>query len=208
MPGFIHQIAPEPTFQTNVSLPTASLPTASLPTASTDDRSAPLQQNTSAVICTRKSFWTQPGIKAFVDWFTTPENFDRLHNQRSNMGERVIDVQTSLAEHINSRDGTKWTWETIRGKVAYAKALYKKAAQLTRQPGEDEDTFQARKMDICPYFDRFHAVYASILPLKASPSQPRQLRRPQGKRMIVESSSESSDHEDSLHHDREDDGLG
>ncbi|KAG9323625.1 hypothetical protein KVV02_000568 [Mortierella alpina] len=198
MPGFIHQIAPEPTFQTK----------ASLPTASTDDRSAPLQQKTSAVICTRKSFWTQPGIKAFVDWFTTPENFDRLNNQRSNMGERIIDVQTSLAEYVNSRDGTKWTWETVRGKVAYAKALYKKAAQLTRHPGEDEDTFQARKLDICPYFDRFHAVYASSLPLKASPLQPRQLRRPQGKRMIVESSSESSDHEDSLHHDRDGDGLG
>ncbi|KAF9964407.1 hypothetical protein BGZ70_006504 [Mortierella alpina] len=197
MPSFIHQIAPEPIPQTTTSL---SAP-------SSDDPPADPQQNTPFPLNGRKSFWTQPGITAFVDWITTPENHARVYKQRSMSGERILDIQARIAEHVNAQCSTTWTWETVKQKVAYAKAQYTRAALLTRKAGETEDALQARRLDLCPYFDRFHAVYESSLPRKAPASS--SSRHLFGKRVIVESSSsEASDIEDDPHHDSDDEYSG
>ncbi|KAF9281443.1 hypothetical protein BGZ68_006638 [Mortierella alpina] len=199
MPSFIHQIAPEPALQSTTSI---SAP-------STDDHSAVPQQNASGSTEKRKShwkcYWTQPGITPFVDWITDQENYNRLYKQRSISGERIIDIHTAIAEYVNARASTTWTSETVKQKVSYAKNQYTRAVQLVRKAGEGEDAFLARRLDLCPYFDRFHAVYAFHLPSNAPP---RQLRRHPRKRMIEESSSEASDFEDYPDHSNEDGNLG
>ncbi|KAF9950738.1 hypothetical protein BGZ72_007657 [Mortierella alpina] len=191
MPSFIHQIAPEPTPQRTAS-----------PLALTnDDHPAIPPQHASASTNKRNSFWTQSGIREFIDWITTPENYDRLYKHRSISGERILDIQSEIAQYVNAKAGTTWVSETVKQKTTYAKVQYTRAAQLTRKRGEREDAFQARRHVICPYFDRFHVVYASNF--SANPP-PRQLRTHPGKRLIVESSSEASDFEDYPHHGHED----
>ncbi|CAO3567064.1 unnamed protein product [Mortierella alpina] len=197
MPSFIHQIAPEP-------IPQA---TASHSATSTDDQPASPQQKAPAPLHARKSFWTQPGITAFVDWITDPDNHARVYKQRSMSGERILDIQARIAEYVNAKCSTTWTWENVKQKVAYAKAQYTRAALLRRKAGETEDDLRAMRLDLCPYFDRFHAVYEASLPKRATTASS---RHSLGKRAILESSSsEASDMEDDHpHHDSDDDYPG
>ncbi|KAF9564832.1 hypothetical protein EC968_004418 [Mortierella alpina] len=199
MPGFIHQVAPEPAVQT----------TATDAAQSADDHPlSPAQKHAIALTFNRKSYWAQPGIPAFIDWLTNQDNHKRLYTHRNLTGERVIDIHASIAEYVNSRASTAWTIDHVKQKVAYARLQYRRALDLIRRTGETEGALHARKLEICPYYDRLHVMYGSTLPGKLrspSPSPPpRQLRKDRGKRMIVESSSDASDFEDYSPHDHED----
>ncbi|KAF9286287.1 hypothetical protein BGZ68_003068 [Mortierella alpina] len=133
-------------------------------------------------------------MPAFVDWITNPENYERLYKPRAISGEKTVDILKKIAEYVNSRESTVWTGDTVKQKISYAKSQYTKAVQLTIRTGEgggdDEEALQARKREICPFFDRFHAVYSSSL--IANPPPPRQSVSYPRERVIVESSPELS----------------
>ncbi|KAF9557902.1 hypothetical protein EC968_007397 [Mortierella alpina] len=203
MPGFIHQVAPEPTLQT----------TASASAQSTDHRSATPQQNTETAVTfvwpqPETSFWTQPGTSEFIDWITNPENFNRLYAHRTVGAESVADIQANIAEYVNSKALTAWATEPVQQKLAYVRRRYRHAFALARRTSETEYDHHARKVSCCPYFDRLHAVFDPELPdnscSPSPPAPPRQLRQRQGRRMIQEFSSEASDFEDDPLHELED----
>ncbi|KAF9948160.1 hypothetical protein BGZ72_009901 [Mortierella alpina] len=145
-------------------------------------------------------------MSPFVDWITTPENYERLYKPKALSGEKTVDTLKKIAEYVNSKDGTTWTGDTVKQKISYAKSQYTKAVQLIRKTGEgddeDEETLQARKLELCPFFDRYHAVYSSNL--TANPPPPRQSVSYPGERVIIESSPEASDFDDDPDQDYDD----
>ncbi len=173
----------------------------------------PQQKNAPPSTEKKKSFWTQPGISTFVDWITNPENYERLYKPKAISGEKNGDILKEIAEHVNSKGNTAWTGDTVKQKISYAKSQYIKAFQLTRKTGEgdgggeDSLSLQARKLELCPFFDRFHAVYSSNS-LIANPPPPRQYGSYPGERVIVESSPETSNLEDYSDQDDDDGDHG
>ncbi|KAG0195596.1 hypothetical protein BGX28_001030 [Mortierella sp. GBA30] len=121
----------------------------------------------SASSARKDKFWVQPGITYFVDWLTTRVNFDRISRKNPNSTEKIIDIYDEIAIHINAvtNHRTQWKRDTVKQKHQYAKRKYAEALDVKLQAGEGaiDETTRAKILEICPYFDRFHAVFGDSL---------------------------------------------
>ncbi|ORZ18246.1 hypothetical protein BCR41DRAFT_44085 [Lobosporangium transversale] len=148
------------------------------------------------------SFWTADGMDAFVDWITDPHNYEKLQRVRTVSGQKKADVHTAIAEYVNGVSGTDWTQKIVRNKIEYAKKKYDQAKALADQTGggdtENLADLRRQMMEICPEYDRFHAVWGSSLARNPPPLM-------QSCRRVIDDSSErESSPETTL--DSEDDG--
>ncbi|KAF9154798.1 hypothetical protein BGX20_004588, partial [Mortierella sp. AD010] len=114
----------------------------------------------------KKAFWTAPGMSTLVDWLTDYENHKRLNNPRPVSGSKPIDLQREIAVHVNALNGTEWDEGHVKSKIQYARKKYQDAKTLANSTGEgdtDKTTLRKRMLELCPDYDRFHAVYSGTL---------------------------------------------
>ncbi|KAF9096228.1 hypothetical protein BGX27_001143 [Mortierella sp. AM989] len=111
------------------------------------------------------SFWTAEGMNAFVDWMTDPHNYEKLKKVRTVAGQTKADIHEQIANHVNGIAGTGWTVKVVKNKIDYAKKKYEQAKELASAAGGSSiaNLVELRKqmLEICPEYDRFHAVWGS-----------------------------------------------
>ncbi|KAF9287998.1 hypothetical protein BGZ68_000953 [Mortierella alpina] len=116
----------------------------------------------------RPPFWSQEGMVPFVDWITTPANHAALLNHRrsstsSSSGETMSQALERLRAYVKEKTGVKWLQSQIRSKLQYARKKYDMARKLgeSRTSLRDTDTAKLRRrmLDLCPYYEKFNAVY-------------------------------------------------
>ncbi|KAF9373790.1 hypothetical protein BGX21_004322 [Mortierella sp. AD011] len=105
-------------------------------------------------------------MSTLVDWLTDYENHKRLNNPRPVSGSKPIDLQREIAVHVNALNGTEWDEGHVKSKIQYARKKYQDAKTLANSTGEgdtDKTTLRKRMLELCPDYDRFHAVYSGTL---------------------------------------------
>ncbi|KAG0334647.1 hypothetical protein BG004_000324 [Podila humilis] len=145
----------------------ASLSRSASPRPSNEIQSSPPSEN---------KFWTEPGVRTLLDWYTIPENFKRMHNNHPKPGCRIKDVQLIVARFINNArdpkdddDNARWKWKDVRDAVGYIRKQYRIAKELERTatPGSscqgESDTVRAQILKVCPDFDRLDPVLLPIV---------------------------------------------
>lgn len=123
----------------------------------------------------KKGFWEIPGMEAFLDWMTDPDNHQRLIKPRPISGQRACDIHAEIAKYVNSKHGTNWDKDIVKGRIQYTKKKYDKArTEMTATGAGDTETetLRERVLAICPCYDRLHAVWGGSL--ARNPPPPRQ----------------------------------
>ncbi|KAG0303360.1 hypothetical protein BGZ98_006763, partial [Dissophora globulifera] len=125
-------------------------------------------------------FWSTPGMDTFVDWVTDPDNHARLYAHQPLAGNRPIDIHKEIAELVNKKHGTTWDTVAVKSKIAYSRKKYDAARRLAEATGvgdTDETTLRDAMLEKCPFYDRFHAVFAESLkrnpPVQKQPPVPK-----------------------------------
>jgi hypothetical protein len=120
----------------------------------------------------KSKFWSGPGVAELVDWLTDIDNHNLLNAVRPSPGKKPGDIRKKIAEHVNSIAGTSWDESTVKSKIQYARRQYLKAKDTMGSTGEgdsEDGTLRSRILEICPDYDRFHAVYSGSLSLNGPP---------------------------------------
>ncbi|KAI8604346.1 hypothetical protein EDD21DRAFT_350999 [Dissophora ornata] len=141
------------------------------PTRASEARATAEAESSTTV---KKSFWTTPGMPAFIDWLTDPYNYSRLHNKYATSGQKVKDIHKEIAMYINDAyalENIVWSEEQVKSKIQYIKQKYKDAKNMTLigEGSMDSDTLRARLEKICPPFERLDAVMGSSLSANTPP---------------------------------------
>ncbi|KAG0269837.1 hypothetical protein DFQ27_001957 [Actinomortierella ambigua] len=113
---------------------------------------------------TTSQFWSSPGMDAFVDWMTNPHNYAKFNNKKT--GKKMVAIYDEIANYVSSKQGVAWTREQVKSKIQYCEEKYDSARALTNATGgggTDETTLCASMLAICPYYDRFDAIYRGSL---------------------------------------------
>lgn len=122
------------------------------------------------------SFWCSEGMGAFVDWITDPHNHEKLNKVRTVSGQKKTDIYEQIAEYVNGIAGTDWNQKIVKSKIDYAKKKYDAARDLAKTTGggSTENLAELRKqmLELCPEYDRFHAIWGGSL--SRNPPPPRE----------------------------------
>ncbi|KAF9190777.1 hypothetical protein BGZ50_009828 [Haplosporangium sp. Z 11] len=148
----------------------------------------------------KRSFWTAPGMNELVDWLTDFDNHKRLHAVRPVSGQRPVDVRKEISAYIKERCGAEMDEAQIKSKIQYAKKRYQEAKELTERTGEgdtESGTLRERMLELCPDYDRFHAIYAGNLALDP-PAPIESTSNVEGHGFDESSESEGTDNGDQL----------
>lgn len=120
----------------------------------------------------KQSFWEVLGTSTLVDWLADYDNHKRLNAPRPVSGCKPIDVRKEIAALVNRTHGTEWDESNVKSKIQYAKKKYQDAKAILASTGEgntDYAILRKRILEICPPFDRLHAVYSGTLSHDAPP---------------------------------------
>ncbi|KAG0052083.1 hypothetical protein BGZ83_003016 [Gryganskiella cystojenkinii] len=108
-------------------------------------------------------FWNSEGTRAVVDWISNPQNYCRLINPRPVSGSRVQDIHQEIVNWIKEKQGLDLGTSQVKSKIGYIKRKYHEALVLNSP--EAGDNILERQEDLCPPFQRLHAVFSSSLSL-------------------------------------------
>ncbi|KFH69077.1 hypothetical protein MVEG_05879 [Podila verticillata NRRL 6337] len=114
-----------------------------------------------------RSFWSMPGMEAFLDWVTEPHNHDRLNKKRPVSGQRAVDLYGEISKFVFERHKVDWDVKHVKYRMINARRKYDAAKALSEITGggetRDLDSLRKEMLLICPPFDRLDAVWGGTL---------------------------------------------
>ncbi|CAO3568508.1 unnamed protein product [Mortierella alpina] len=151
----------------------------------------------------RDPFWSQPGMRAFLDWVTDPEchtefiNVSHSERRTAKLFDRVARlVNASMSGYANKMDWVgstaKRNYEDVKQRYLKAKLLHRLLHRLSIWCNANEDEkakLRAMVLERCPFFHELDPVMRRHFSRTTSPVD-------EGKRVAGSSEEGSSDSDD------------
>ncbi|KAF9407160.1 hypothetical protein BGZ94_002803 [Podila epigama] len=116
------------------------------------------------------SVWLKAGMDEFIDWYSNPENYEKLQIAAHTFGRKKCDVHREAVVELGLK-GFVWTVDQIKHNIQQADKSFRKAMGIWKDglTGRHDRSAKALQLLACPYFDKLCGVLSSCAPKNHPP---------------------------------------